>query len=561
MRGNIRKNRARVALAAYLVLLLSFTGLPLAFGGNISFQIVNTKIDISVEDFALCTGTKYEFTQSDLVTRGYESCKSQSLTKQNLPASLHVKVRVDLTQNSNDWSLHPNQSWDLRLANAKGEVINVKVAGPTTINDKNGNAGFSPSVYGIYFMVLELPSSQLIPAGDYVLDASLCDSSCGNGRSPTPRFKLGSFTIQEVVNSSTDLMSPKDFLNSMLLISKNAQSNLLAVVKAKATGPCCRYEPLSEYPSPVLFPKDMTASRLKVHEQKVNEWLSFEVSNIDIKRITAETNAVEDDPETLKAEKKCQIDTNPYLQELKNVYSDFSTIQEQHTLEIKDFSPLTKLKNLKQVQNLLLQNQLNSKKLMTEVLTKNNNSSCLIWKSLLADLENHSALYLNLKKSVDQFVVDAEEENITRERIEASRKPAMSEEDLRKKAVVDAARANEKAAAESLIKNKDKAANSKVEQEKIAENELELDGESEDPTGDVSASYQSSTKKYLLSISSNLGEEDLVLRATKKGAKSLQYKVTTNAEGNVKFSTKNVLKGFTITLLFNGERLDSVKVK
>ena len=198
---------------------------------------------------------------------------------------------------------------------------------------------------------------------------------------------------------------------------------------------------------------------------------------------------------------------------------------------------------------------------MTEVLTKNNNSSCLIWKSLLADLENHSALYLNLKKSVDQFVVDAEEENITRERIEASRKPTMSEEDLRKKAVVDAARANEKAAAESLIKNKDKAANSKVEQEKIAENELELDGESEDPTGDVSVSYQSSTKKYLVAISSNLGEEDLVLRATKKGAKTLQYKVTTNAEGNVKFSTKNVLKGFTMTLLFNGERLDSVKVK
>ena len=94
-----------------------------------------------------------------------------------------------------------------------------------------------------------------------------------------------------------------------------------------------------------------------------------------------------------------------------------------------------------------------------------------------------------------------------------------------------------------------------------AEKELELDGESEDPTGDVSVSYQSSTKKYLVAISSNLGEEDLVLRATKKGAKSLQYKVTTNAEGNVKFSTKNVLKGFTMTLLFNGERLDSVKVK
>jgi hypothetical protein len=93
------------------------------------------------------------------------------------------------------------------------------------------------------------------------------------------------------------------------------------------------------------------------------------------------------------------------------------------------------------------------------------------------------------------------------------------------------------------------------------EKEIELDGEVEEPSGDLSVGYQSSTKKYAISISSNLGEEDLVLRATKKGAKTLQYKVSTNAEGNVKFSTKNVLKGFTMTLLFNGERLDSVKVK
>jgi hypothetical protein len=93
------------------------------------------------------------------------------------------------------------------------------------------------------------------------------------------------------------------------------------------------------------------------------------------------------------------------------------------------------------------------------------------------------------------------------------------------------------------------------------EKEIEFDGEVEEPSGDLSVSYQSSTKKYLVSISSNLGEEDLVLRATKKGAKSLQYKVITNAEGNVKFSTKNILKGFTMTLLFNGERLDSFRIK
>jgi hypothetical protein len=362
-------------------------------------------------------------------------------------------------------------------------------------------------------------------------------------------FKISSSSAQE---TSTDLMSPKDFLNSMLLISKNAQSNLLAVVKAKATGPCCRYEPLSEYPSPVLFPKDMTASRLKAHEQKVNEWLSFEVSNFDIKRITAETNAVEDDPETLKAEEKCKKDANPYSQELKNVYSDFSTIQEQYTLEIKNFSPLTNLKNLKQVQNLLLQNQLNSKKLMTEVMTKNNNSSCLIWKSLLADLENHSALYLNLKKSVDQFVIDAEEENISRERVEASKKSTISEDDLRKKAIADAARANEKAAAENLIKNK--AANSEVELEELAAQE-------EDPSGDLTVTYTSSSKSYVIKADTNLIEEEIYLRATKKGAKALRFDLKTNGEGQLGFKSKIKLSGFTLALYFGKIKLDSIKIK
>jgi hypothetical protein len=108
---------------------------------------------------------------------------------------------------------------------------------------------------------------------------------------------------------------------------------------------------------------------------------------------------------------------------------------------------------------------------------------------------------------------------------------------------------------------KREAATKRVEQEKMEEDDLELDGETEEPSGDVSVNFKASTKKYLVSISSNLEEENLVLRATKKGSKTLQYKVITNTEGNVRFSTRNILKGFTMTLLFNGERLDSFRIK
>ena len=152
-------------------------------------------------------------------------------------------------------------------------------------------------------------------------------------------------------------------------------------------------------------------------------------------------------------------------------------------------------------------------------------------------------------------------EDSNREVLELQNKIKLSEEAAKKQEEAEAKKQESAAKKQEAAEKKQEAATKKAEQEKIVENDLELDGEGEDPTGDVAVSYQSSTKKYLISISSNLGEENLVLRATKKGAKTLQYKVSTNAEGNAKFSTKNILKGFTMILLFNGERLDSFRIK
>jgi len=161
-------------------------------------------------------------------------------------------------------------------------------------------------------------------------------------------------------------------------------------------------------------------------------------------------------------------------------------------------------------------------------------------------------LYLNLKKSVDQFVIDAEEENVTRERLEASKKSTMSEDDLRKKAIADAARANEKAAAENLIKNK--AANSEVELEELAAQE-------EDPSGDLTVTYTSSSKSYVIKADTNLIEEEIYLRATKKGAKALRFDLKTNGEGQLGFKSKIKLSGFTLALYFGKTKLDSIKIK
>jgi hypothetical protein len=91
----------------------------------------------------------------------------------------------------------------------------------------------------------------------------------------------------------------------------------------------------------------------------------------------------------------------------------------------------------------------------------------------------------------------------------------------------------------------------------IPEPIVEIDGEDEEPFGKISVKREKT--KYTISISSNLPEEPLQVRATKKGQKSIIFKVTTNDQGAAKFTTTRALAGFQLVLLLDGEILSSVK--
>ena len=86
---------------------------------------------------------------------------------------------------------------------------------------------------------------------------------------------------------------------------------------------------------------------------------------------------------------------------------------------------------------------------------------------------------------------------------------------------------------------------------------VEIDGEDEEPFGKISVKKEKT--KYTISIISNLPNEPLQVRATKKGQKAIVFKVTTNDEGSTKFTTTRALAGFQLVLLLNGEILSSVK--
>jgi hypothetical protein len=53
----------------------------------------------------------------------------------------------------------------------------------------------------------------------------------------------------------------------------------------------------------------------------------------------------------------------------------------------------------------------------------------------------------------------------------------------------------------------------------------------------------------------------MTLRATRKGSKSISWKLISNSEGNYRILTTRSLKGYTLSLWIDGEKWDSLSVR
>ena len=85
---------------------------------------------------------------------------------------------------------------------------------------------------------------------------------------------------------------------------------------------------------------------------------------------------------------------------------------------------------------------------------------------------------------------------------------------------------------------------------------VEDDGESDDDYADIGVSNTGG--KYDLRISSSFPQTKMMLRANKKGSKSITWYLTTNTNGNYRIITTRALKGFTLSLWIDGDKWDSL---
>ena len=88
---------------------------------------------------------------------------------------------------------------------------------------------------------------------------------------------------------------------------------------------------------------------------------------------------------------------------------------------------------------------------------------------------------------------------------------------------------------------------------------VEDDGLEEDPIGSLRVK-KTSANQYSIYISTNISSDDVQVVATKKGFKTIRWTATTNELGKITIKTSRALAGFKLTLSYEEEALDVLKV-
>lgn len=89
--------------------------------------------------------------------------------------------------------------------------------------------------------------------------------------------------------------------------------------------------------------------------------------------------------------------------------------------------------------------------------------------------------------------------------------------------------------------------------------EVNDDGVEEDPVGDV-ITKRLDDGRYRLAVRTNLESEQVIIRATKRGMKTVRFQVTLNENGRAVVITSRDLSGFRVSLLFGDLVLDAKRL-
>ena len=544
-RGASAKATIFTALLSLLASFLAIVSAPVpaqAFSNTGAFNFGTSQVII--EDLALCTKYKYNFDAGPSWNQtGYETCPSEELTTANLPATLHLKLRVqaivtDEFQASYAGAFISDSSGN-RITTPRWNLTPlVDLDGPVNINNATFYGAFS--LLGTTFIpgekysltiqfwngqwlklngpnIPETPKS-FVPFTFTVGSANAKDtiSKPSNSNSPgtscvvdswftteLAKSKANTEAITAKANSITDLSAPGilEFFDQYLTTLNQEAQNVYNLGR-KADGMYSAQSSNSECDGYLYFISEVSAVKALIAQAQSLLTAYYSKS----KAITSAKSA-----NTVDAA-FCESQGNAALTSIKKSMALFSLIQSkiQAGFDIKQKAAVGILNDWNQS--------------LSEEYRNIETWNTKIPEYLKQDLECKSFL------TAQDWVIQSQ----TQYKSLNAQVNAL----LEKAKVISQAQ-------------------QQVEEEKFSDE----DGVEEEPAATLAVSYSASLGRYILKVESNLPEETLTIRATKKGARTLRFSINTDEDGIGGIRTKTKLSGYTLVLSFGSDKLDQVRVK
>ncbi len=527
---------------ALLLLLSWMSPLPAqGFSNAATFNVGAARV--VVEDVALCTKYKYPFSIDSNVgstwpQTGYETCTSESLTTDSLPATLHMKFRVQ-TNNPDEFLA---SIADAFIVDAKGVKVSTPRWAPTILVNLDGPVNQKDAIFYGAFLVA---GSNAFPVGSYTVTLQLWNSQWTKLKGPV-----------EEVPSSLNIFA-------FNIYSGKVTASTTSTTTSSSTSTPCKWD------SGISASLTKTRSMLAVYTQKVNALTDFSAPGLmelldsylaDIKKDSLNVVGLNEFADYHYGSHKNCDEYLSYLAESASYSAELSKTQalimgyyakakalagsstpkvESTWCETQGNSAMTSIKNSINVfgqYSIKAESRMDpSDKSTIEMLRGWLNTMELEYKNLVTWQEK-LAEYSKKEPTCPNFIASS---------------ARIPEGIIAYKEVVAKVNA-------ILNKSPVKTENSTTN---VDDSLADEDGVEEEPEAKLSVSYSNSLGRFIIKVESNLSEDTLSIRATKKGAKSLRFSVNTNEEGDGGFRTKTKLNGYTLVLYYGTTKLDTARVK
>ena len=545
--------RSRVGLLSaftlFLSLLIGFSAPTHAIASSNAGSFLFGTSTVVVEDIALCTKYKYPFDPSTnggftWNLTGYETCPSESLTASSLPASLHIKFRIQ--------SINPDEFLasyaDAYISDSKGVKVNTPRWAPSPLVDLDGPFNTRD---GRFYAAFSIADPKLFPAGTYSLTIQFWNGQWVKLNGPniqeTPKsFTPFSFTIAggatPIQSSATSEASCSKIASSFEESLKNSK-NTLDAINAKVSS-------ITDFGAPNLM-SAIESMMVTVKNQAAN------VYNISGKFYAVYKGygfdscpayiSFGDQFNSLEAQVAAmQALLAGYYAKAKALAGNSATEQlENNNCEVQGNTALTSIKKSLAVLSVYeskSQSDFDFKSAPLRVMFND-------WQeSLQAEFKNIETWSMKLPEYLRADPKCAAYETAI----------SWVNQGLVQYKRVSTTISNLQLKAEKSASIKESSNNGQSVQEDQFADE---DGVEEDPEGSLTVTYSSSLARFVLRVESNLPDESLTVRATKRGAKSLRFTINTDEDGVGGLRTRTKLSGYTLTLLYGTTKLDTARVK